>query len=80
MVKPWSVGVVPLGMARRAKNITKMTVEVLNVRIATQDKAVLSKAESLKQDLIVERLGTPKIRYCDVDMVDSGNFSHGSAI
>ena len=54
-----------------------MAIEVLDVRIATQDECVLSETKRLKQDAIVERLGALKVRHCDVDMVDSCDFSHG---
>ena len=54
-----------------------MTIEVLDVRITTQDEFVLSEAKRLKQDVIVEMFRALKVRHCDVDMVDSGDFSHG---
>ena len=77
MMEPWDVGVVTVGIARRTKNITEMTIEVLDVRIATQGKFVLSETKRFKQDVIVERLRALKIRHCDVDVVDSNNFGHG---
>ncbi len=79
VVQARSIGVMPAGIARRAQNVTEMAVEVLDVRITTQGKTVLSEAERLKQEAIVERFRTLKIRYRDVDVVDAGNFSHGSA-
>ena len=70
----------PVGTTGRTKNITKMTIEILDVRIATQGEFILSEAKRLKQDVIVEKLGALKIRHCDVDMVDSNYFGHGVAI
>ena len=46
----------PDGIAGRAKDVPKMTVEVLDVRIAAQGKAVLSKTKRLKHYAVVERL------------------------
>lgn len=66
----------PVGIARRAENITEMTVEILDVRIATQNEFVLSKTKRLKQDVIVETFRVLNVRHCDVDMVDSCDFSH----
>lgn len=57
-----------------------MTVEVLDVRITTQDEFVLSEAKRLKQDAIIEKLRVLKVRHCDVDMVDSDDFSHGEEV
>lgn len=54
-----------------------MTVEVLDVRITTQDKLVLPEAKYLKQDLIVEALGSLDVRRREVDVVQSCDFSHG---
>lgn len=76
-MKPWSIGVVPVGIARRAENIAEVAIEVLDVRITTQGEFILSEGKCLNQDTIVERLRALKIRHCDVDMVDSDDFSHG---
>ena len=80
MMKPRRIGVVPIGIARRTKNIAKMSIEVLDVRITFQRKFVLAETKRLKKDVIVERLRALKNRHGDVDMVDSGDFSHGAGI
>ena len=65
---------------RRAKDITKVAVEVLNVRIAAQSELILAETQGLKHDAVVENLRAHKIGDCDVDMVDPNNFSHGLAL
>ncbi len=65
---------------RRAKNITKVAVEVLNVRIVAQSEFVFAKAQSLQHDAVVENLRAHKIGDCNIDMVDSNNFGHGLAL
>ena len=55
-MQPWSVGIVPVRIARRTKNITEMAIEVLDVRIVAQGEFVLSETKRLKQDVIIERL------------------------
>ena len=65
---------------RRAKDITKVAVEVLNVRIAAQSEFIFAKAQSLQHDAVVENLRALKIGDCDIDMVDSNNFGHGMAL
>lgn len=78
MMKAGRIGVVPVGIARRTKNITEMTIEVLDVWITAQSEFVLSETKHLKQDVIVERLRALEIGHSDVDMVNSGDFSHGA--
>ncbi len=51
----------PVEIARRAKNIPKMAIEILDVGIATECEFVLSEAKHLKQDTIVEPLRAQKI-------------------
>lgn len=65
---------------RRAKDITKVAVEVLNVRIAAQSEFILAKAQSLQHDAVVENLRALKVGDCDIDMVDSSDFGHGMAL
>jgi len=79
VVQPRGIGVVCGLGTRRPKDITKMAVEILNVRIAAQSELVLAKAQSLQQDPIVENLRALKKGDCDIDMVDSNNFGHGMA-
>ena len=80
MVQPRSIGVVCSLGTRRAKDITKVAVEVLNVRIAAQSELILAETQSLKHDAVVEILRALKIGDCDIDMVDSNNFGHGMAL
>lgn len=55
-----------------------MAVEILNVRIAVQSELVLAKAQSLEQNAVVESLRAFEIGDCDIDVVDSNNFGHGT--
>ena len=74
------VGVVSAGITPRSENITKMTIEALDVRIATQDEIILSKIKRLKQGVIVENLRALKIRQRNLNTINSNNFAHGVMI
>jgi hypothetical protein len=80
VVQPGGIGIVcGLGM-RRPQDITKMAVEILNVRVTSQSEPGLAEAQSLQQDPVVENLRAIKIGDCDIDMVNSNNFCHGTAL
>jgi hypothetical protein len=80
VVQPRGIGVACGFGMRRSKDITKMTVEILNVWFTAQSEFVLAEAQSPQQDTVIENLRTPKIGYCDKDVVDSNNFGHGMAM
>jgi hypothetical protein len=56
MMKPGRIGIVLDRVARRAKNITKMAVVILDMRIAIQAEFVLAEAKYIEQDPIIEFL------------------------
>ena len=56
VVQPRGIAVVCGLGTRRPKDITKMAVEILNVRIAAQRELVFAESQSLQQDVVVENL------------------------
>jgi hypothetical protein len=49
---------------------------VLDMRLVTERKCVLTKAERVDQNEIVELLGHCKIGYRYVDVIDPSDFNH----
>jgi len=76
VVKPWCIRIMRQCRACRSQDISEMTVEVLNVGIASNLERVLPEAKN-RHYAIVECLGLPQIGDRNVDVVYADYLGHG---
>ena len=63
---------------RWAQYIAKVTVEIVNVGIATESEHFFAKAHDLHQDAVVKILRPTKVRHRNVDVINPGYFCHSA--